>query len=202
MPLLCGILDADEEIAILRGDGPGRWIAQRQVPVLPDGKYALWHIPSGPLPLLHRKGGDGLIENPWAGWREEMPGAEPSTSYFGAGHPRIFSLELYRTPLGKGGYYDAVGEDEKRWRVPAAQVIGMSCFGWIGNRYRDIGNGSEATTEKAWKSLRSRVSKFAKKIPRWGPCDGAKGEIWAFPDALAKIGAGTPRAHNPGSAPG
>src|SRR5215510_14187999 len=59
-----------------------RWKAVRTVEGLKDGNHSLWHIPAGPLPLLTKSGPDMPISNPWAGWTERRPGADPTTPYF------------------------------------------------------------------------------------------------------------------------
>ncbi len=81
-----------------------RWIAVPRLETLPDGRYTLWHVPSGPLPLLYgnqpgQRGPacehphvgramtlaqalgreDGIIEDPWSGWVERNPGRTPAS---------------------------------------------------------------------------------------------------------------------------
>src|SRR5690349_18289182 len=86
VPLLHTRLNEDPEIAFILREGPDRWRATRQVDDL-CGKMMLWHIPGGPLPLLHYQGDDSLIEDPFAGWREERPGLDNSVPYFGPYSP-------------------------------------------------------------------------------------------------------------------
>ena len=72
-----------------------RWKAVRTVERLKDGNHKLWHIPAGPLPLLAEDGPDRDIHDPWEGWTERRSGADPTTPYFGAGHPAEIRLELW-----------------------------------------------------------------------------------------------------------
>ena len=183
--LLVEHLDSDEEIAWLVGDGPGRWAAQPEHPPLEFPRYGLWHVPSGPLPLLAEGGSeaeDSLIEDPSSGWQEKLAGADSETPYFGPGHPGVYWLNLRTT----GGSTSRGAE------------IGMSSFEWIGNHYRAIGSPARPTTQRHWRRLRYWVAKHARRIPRIGRLNGPEPpEIYAFPAALSAINAGTKRASNP-----
>jgi hypothetical protein len=177
---LLGRLNFDPEIAFIVANGPGRWIARRALVAIPDGRHCLWHCPTGALPLL-RSGNapDGVIADPWAGWKEARAGADPSQPYFGPGHPGIIWWNVNvasRDPPGG---------------------IGLSSFEWVGNHYRIIGSSADPKTEAWWAQLRKSVKKRgARRIPRHGPVDGPHPEIWALPSALAKIEAGAPRDYN------
>ncbi len=160
-------LNTDEEIAIIVSNGEQRWIAKRQVETLADGHYCLWHIPSGPLPLL--QAGErqvDRIEDPFKGWQERLTGRNPTIPFFG-NYPGVIML----TKAVQG--------------IKSADAIGMSSFSWIGNRYRSIGLGASEATERWWRRLRRWVRKMAvKQIPR---AKGLKPEIWVFPSAYRKI---------------
>ncbi len=173
-------LNDEEEVAFLVSDGPGRWIAKKHLNYEGDTRYCIWHVPSGPLPLLRQNGQkEGLIEDPWQGWKEERAGADHTKPYFGAGHPGIIWLDARAASMRK------------------PNCIGLSSFEWIGNWYRIIGNAAPETTEKFWKRMGRRVKKGAARIPRSGPWDSANPEIWALPDALIKIKSGVERDDNP-----
>src|SRR5258705_2184686 len=137
-----------EEIGFLVADGPKRWKAITSLPTLPgDGRTGLWHIPSGPLRLLARdKRRDETIHDPFSGWNERRTGADPTTPYFGAGHPGVIWLNVRLVPKER----DSVG--------------GMSSFEWIGNRYSLIGNPATKMTELWWKSLRRRIQMVASEV--------------------------------------
>jgi hypothetical protein len=183
--LLTERLDSDEEIAWLVTNGPGRWVARPEHPALDGDRYGLWHVPSGPLPLLTDWGddaSDGLIENPWSGWQEKLEGADSDIPYFGAGHPGVYWLNL-RTSGGSAS---------------RGVEIGLSSFEWIGNHYRAIGSPAKQTTQRHWRRLRYWVAKRARLIPRIGRLNGPESEIYAFPAALSAIKAGAKRAANPG----
>ena len=138
---------------------------------LTDGKYYLWHIPSGSLPLLSARafGENEIIKDPFAGWVERRAGADPSVPFFGS-TPKIIELQK----ISKG--------------VEFSDSIGLSSFGWIGNRYSVLGEEASRTTENWWRRMQWWVKKVAiEKIPRWDFIDGPKPEIWAFSSAYKRI---------------
>ncbi len=181
LPLVQGWLNEDLEIAYLVSDGPKRWRASKTVEKLTDGVYTLWHIPTGPLILLPPKDEkfNGVISDPWKGWNELRTGADPTKPYFGPGYVGVLDLDI-RT--------NSKVEPEK---------IGISSFGWIGNYFSVLGNKADPATKLWWEKLKKWAKKNATKIPRIGPVDGPKAEIWAFPHALKAIQTGKPRRDNP-----
>lgn len=173
-------LNADEEIAIILRAGPRRWLARAQVPELPDGKYSLWHIPGGALPLLSTTSAraDTTIANPFAGWTEQRMGTDDAIPYFG-NIPNVFEL---RKSTGGSEFPDS---------------IGLSSFGWLGNRYRSLGLGASAATERWWRQMQRWIKQAAvRKIPRWESPTPPAVEIWVFPSAYARIRSGSPRDAN------
>jgi hypothetical protein len=169
------------ELAYIVQDGPKRWRAVAALERLEKSRICLWHVPSGPLPLLHAHPSErvDVIEDPWSGWHELCPeGNGGRNPFFGAGHPGIFWLNHYPTPSKN------------------PPILGMSSFEWIGNRYRIIGQPANPSTEKCWKQLRNWIAKQSIKLPRSGP-PGAGAEIFALPSALAKIETGMDRDSNP-----
>ena len=179
--VICEWLNREEEIAFLVSHGAKKWIAKRVIEALSAGEHTLWHIPSGPLPLLGAtdEEPESTVEDPWKGWTEKRTGANFLIPYFGAGHPGVITLAV------NSEGYDASGS------------IGLSAFGWIGNRYRIIGSGAHQSTEKYWLRLKRWIAKQAIKIPRTGPPDGENPEIWTFPSAYERIVSGVPRDMNP-----
>lgn len=174
-------LALDPEIAFLVSDGPRRWRAVNDIRFKGDERIALWHVPSGPLPLLLSTHGeaDRQVQDPWKGWTEERTGRDPSTPYFGAGHPGIVWLNL-RT---KG--------------IDRDSCCGMSSFEWIGNRYRVLGCAAEPSTDNWWKSLRRRVKKTSQKVPRQGLSGSLPPEVFAFTSAYGLLEAGAVADVNP-----
>jgi len=203
--VLNGWLNQEDEIAFLVSHGQNKWIATRQHNICRDigaqkfgqdddfvipnfVEYNLWHVPSGPLPLLESNSGggklkfnkddwndDGRIPNPWSGWTEIRTGANSRIPYFGPGHPGIIHLEI---------------------KISATGEIPMSSFGWIGNHYKIIGNTADKTTEKFWSKLKRMVKKIGTQIPRNNSPEGKK-EIYAFPTAYKEIQNGRQCSLNP-----
>lgn len=192
-------LNQEEEIAYLVSNGHKRWIAKKEYDILTDigtqqiipsyettipdhVEYNLWHIPSGPLPLLEPISGgvslklskedwipENIVGNPWLGWNELRTGQNFRVPYF-ASHPGVFHLEV---------------------TLLRYSVIPQSKFQWIGNRYREIGNVPNQSTEQFWKRLKRMVRKVATHIPVSNNPNGKK-EIYAFPAAYKAIRNGKP----------
>ena len=174
------ILSNEEEIAFVTASGPGRWIAIDRLDYSGDMRYCIWHIPSGPLPLLRPQGqADGCVKNPWQGWKEEQQGADSTVPYFGPGHPGVIWL-------------NAKAKSKRR-----DNTLGLSSFEWVGNAYRLIGRPAPEHTERFWKRLGRTIKKEALRIPRMGAWNGQGPEIWALPDALSRIQQGIERDGNP-----
>ena len=78
-----GVLDwltAQNEIGFIVADGDKQWRALHSVELsqIVGAKHWLWHVPSGPLPLLQAYKQPVLeVEDPWKGWREIRTGADP-----------------------------------------------------------------------------------------------------------------------------
>ncbi len=160
-----------EDIALIVSDGERRWRATLDRSHSLDRRNALWHVASGPLPLL-RNSRDlpaSEVTNPWAGWTEERTGADATTPYFGPGHPGVFWLNL-----------------SVRGREPGS-ACGLSSFEWIGNRYSMIGSPAPAVTLKRWERLRRQIAKISRRVPRGGQGVSAPAEIWAFSAAYAQL---------------
>jgi hypothetical protein len=195
---LCGMLNADPEIALIRSDGSGCWKAHRDIPTLPDGEYALWHIPSGPitLELTSPKGKGKRIRNPFAGWAEIVKPFVKGVPWFSAAPVGIITLRIRRS-AGKANQTFRPSSLARPWTARASEVIGRSEFYWIGNYYSIIGDRAPKVTEVWWKSLRKRIAKAANQIPASGPITRKPKEVWAFPQALQQIRGGARRADNP-----
>jgi len=165
------------EVAFIIPDGSHRWRAVSTVPRLKGESIALWHVPSGPLPLLHPPPSNKTdrIRDPGRGWKELFPGADRTCPYFGPGAPGIIWL------------------DRQPHSSTVRGALGMSSFGWIGSRYARVGNPVPKATKNFWKSLHHWVEESAVLIPRKGRVNGPRREIWAFPSALASFKRGKER---------
>src|SRR5689334_7347129 len=84
-------LNSCEELAFIVADGPQKWRAVNSIPELQPGRVCLWHVPSGPLPLVHPPPSreTSEIADPWGGWQELRAGADPGVPYFGPAHVGI-----------------------------------------------------------------------------------------------------------------
>ena len=144
-------------------------------------RLALWHVPSGPLPLLGATEQEptAWITDPWSGWQEKFPGADTRTPFFGAGHPGVIWLNLSLTGREPGS------------------VCGMSSFEWIGDRYRSLRQGAKPETDRWWKALRRSVQRITRKVPRQSIKSSQSQEIFAFPDALKALESGGVADQNP-----
>lgn len=169
-----------DDIAFIIADGDRRW---RAVSVAGSGhlpcdgtRTALWHVPSGPLPLMGAEiiKPNGLpdveptrdILDPWSGWTEARTGANPSVPYFGAGHGGVFWLDLAMTG-----------------REPGSQC-GQSSLGWIGKRYPD---GAPQVTVDRWARLRRQIAKATRKAPLGGFRSGKRPTVFTFPHAFETL---------------
>lgn len=178
---LLAMLNDDPEAAFIVPDGIGKWKAVETLPVFTERRHTIWHVPSGPLPLTAAVFGDpdGLITDPWQGWTEKRAGADPTTPYFGAGHPGIFWLNL------------------KNHTHANERTIGLSSFEWIGHRYAKIGRLVEPATDKWWKRLNAAVRRASTKVARGGPHAPFKPEIYALPGAARAFAQGKEADDNP-----
>ena len=184
LELLCEWLNAEKEIAFLVSNGERKWIAVDRVekPLI-EGKYILWHIPSGPIPVPGKGAASRvLIKDPWSGWQEKRQAPHLSipfsTSYQHGpvitGHPGVIELKLW--PYGL-----------PRERENGKRIVGLSGFGWLGNYYWAIGRTAHPQTKRWWQRLRRWVAKTATRIPMIGPIGHPKPLIYAFTEALRAI---------------
>jgi hypothetical protein len=194
---LCAMLHDDPDIALIRGDGPGRWKAQRDIPALADGEHGLWHIPSGPIALESRipKSPPKLVKDPFRGWKEIVKPSNPKVPWISTAPLGVIWLRV-RRKAGRGTSTYSPYTDPS-WSAPANEVIGMSTFNWIGSYYSIIGQKPAKSTQLWWQSLRRRVAKIAQQIPSTGRLTGKDKEVWAFPAALEQIKRGARRADQP-----
>lgn len=177
LKMLIDWLNQEECVAFIVNDGFGvkktKWKAIKSINDYTCNKYCLWHIPSGSLPLITSdKNITKTIIDPWKGWEEERTGADSSQPYFGTGHVGILWLNNLTKLIDK------------------KQIIGVSCFEWIGNYFRVLGREAPEETEKWWQRLKRWVKKQAILIPQK---EGMRPEIWCFPGAMDKIQKGMQR---------
>jgi hypothetical protein len=179
--ILLSLLNDDPAVAFIVSDGVGRWKAIETLNAFVGRRHAIWHIPSGPLPLLAAvsSDADGEVDDPWHGWTERRADADPTAPYFGPGHPGIFWFNLKNHP--------------QRYEP----TIGISSFEWIGHRYSKIGKVVEPATDKWWKRFNATIRKLSTKVPRGGPIGAFKPEIYAMPKAIQAFSDGRKADENP-----
>jgi hypothetical protein len=136
-----------------------RWRAVREVRSLKDGGHSLWYVPAGPLPLVkadsHER--DATIPDPWAGWTEEAPGADPDTPYFGPSHPAAIHLTLWTR--------------HRPYTQAERETLDLTTIGyWTGNHDLLVasdfqwGGGSDATLQW-WRRLEAFMKRTATPLP-------------------------------------
>jgi hypothetical protein len=176
------VLSKDPDVAmIVPGEVPYRWKAcQDFLPPYPQ-RIAIWHIPSGPVPLVAKEVDkpDKFVKDPWIGWTERQTDHDPATPYFGVGRPGIIWLNL--RPMSP---------DDQR-------AFGLSSFEWIGKRYRSLGLEPAFTTIRWWRSLYRRLLRIAQKVPRGTLSATLPPEVLAFPHAYRYLEAGFTGDSNP-----
>jgi hypothetical protein len=158
----------DGDLALLAPVEGNFWRATLDVTLGQDGRFPLWHVPSGPLPLMPDGVGDavGVIEDPFAGWRHLR---------FGDGLP------FFGSPPGLLWLNLRVGARQ------SGNTLGLSSLEWIGNYFAALGDVAPEVTKKRWSRLRSRFSKLGPRVPRGAIDRDRKPEVFALPDALAML---------------
>lgn len=192
-------LNADNEIAHIVSKGTRTWITCSALENITDGVHSLWHMPGGPLVLFEEgktnilgnrfkrlfgvKGNmleaAGWVKDPFKGWKGPQRADAEHLPFLG-NSPNVIELRVQRK-----------GKDSDN-------SIGVSGFGWIGNRHGSIGQPAAKSTMNWWRRLNSWVSKKSvSKIPSSGPLDGKETTVWTFPSAYGKIRNGMKRDLNP-----
>jgi hypothetical protein len=157
-----------------------RWRAVRGVESLQDGGHSLWYVPAGPLPLIRANPSErsAPIPDPWAGWTEESPGADPDTPYFGPSHPAAIRLTLWtrHRPYTRAEL-STLDEVNGYW-TGRHDLLVASDFQW---------GGGSAETGQWWARLQGFLNKAAVRL---ASNEDPKEVFWAFPSALRKLKAG------------
>ncbi|THB66755.1 MAG: hypothetical protein D6E12_09860 [Desulfovibrio sp.] len=186
LALIAERLNRDEDVAFVLPVGSGKFQACHEVDRLDSGLYSLWHIPGGAITrytsvaadapalglrkLMGLKGKGmpqeaGPVDDPWAGWKNTHVLGDKTIPYLGD-RPNIITLHVNFQDTGP---------------------VGISAFGWIGNRYRSEGLPAHPSTEAWWKGLRQWVNSNARgKVRAYaqGP------EVLAFASAYARLAGG------------
>lgn len=194
--ILLNWLNADDEIAFIVQDKTqvGResnWKAVNNIEQFTAQKYSLWHIPTGSLPLYPDPEGNQTMPNPWEGWIELHPGADPTIPYFGPGHPAEIRLELW---LRHQPYTDVERATLKAldyWYIGDTDLFRVSDFQWIGDRY----GAAPSQTWQWWQRLTAWMSQNAIRIGNFEDRDEDTKELeecnfWALPSAFSKLKTG------------
>ena len=201
--LLQWLID-QKEIAFILPDGERRWKAFDRValPQVVGRKICLWHVPSGPLPLLQPgEQADLLVENPWEGWTELRTGADPSSPYFGPRPDTVFRMRL--APTSQRISVPDPGLQFKMASPLGTRVIGRSDFEYPGKSQRR----SKAALA-FWNRLAGHLSAIGICVDALGWLSPDKNptpdrvkdndDYIALPGALAEMRHGTPWNPYPG----
>lgn len=173
-------LNQERAIAFIVADGARRWKAVDAVADPDDGRYCLWHIESGPLPLLREADQPLVVNDPWAGWKGLRTGVDATAPYFGPGAPNIFWLEARADPWTSGRVPPGkLGPPADTGLRSIQESYHYSSFHWIGRRYREP--PPEAT--KWWARLRRWIKKQSVRIPTDGD------NVYALPQAKSRFDA-------------
>ena len=173
------ILVLERDLALLQPDGEDQWKAVLDYRLDEDGRYSLWHVPSGPLPLMPAGGtGEpiGEVEDPFAGWTqlrltEDQPFFGNSTGVF------HLNLRIHSTK--------------------PESSFGMSSIEWIGNYFSVLGQTAPEVTKKRWAALRRQFSKLGLRVPRGWLERERKPEVFALPGAHKLLQSGAKGDVNP-----
>jgi hypothetical protein len=176
------VLSKDKDIAVIIPDGePYRWKAVKDFNPPYAERTALWHIPSGPIPLVSGEAGqpDLFVEDPWTGWTEREITHDPATPFFGAGRPGIFWLNVRPSSPNDN------------------RALGLSTLEWIGRRYKGLGIEPTLASQRWWRSIYRRLLRIGKKVPRGTLNASLPPEVLAFPNAYRYLEAGCAGDSNP-----
>jgi hypothetical protein len=139
----------------------------------------VWLRCGGALPLVGPDvdgGADVPIPDPMRGWEERVPASTPGVPFFGS-HPAVIWIHV---PVFDG-----------------APELPMTAIGWIGDRYRGIGQGAPEAAQRWWRRLQRWIAARSERVRRGGPAGIGPNDVAAFPEALAKLRAGALGAINP-----
>jgi hypothetical protein len=218
LPTVLERLNADPDVAFLVPDGPKdpeealwerysaspeagmnplmlrdtgyrqRWKAVREVSRLRVGAQSLWHVPTGPLPLVpDYSAGVPLfpqphppVADPWSGWTEKNPVTE--TPFLDSFHGEI-RLELWTRHRPYSELERArVRSLMSYWNEGRERVVASS-FSWIGGRY----SPPPAATRKWWNRLKAWL---ARETTPLAALENRTQVFFAFPAALRLLGTG------------
>jgi len=189
--LLLKHLNSDPEIAYLVPDehtdsmpATGcRWKAVSGVERLHDGNYTLWHVPSGPLPLLTADSRTRQIEDPWAGWAELRSGHDSADPNFGPAYPGVIRLKLWARHRPYTAEELATLPAVTSWWDGGRELLAVSKFEWSGNSEFGV---EVPQTRRWWNRLKCWLAKQAATLAT----DHPHMQFYAFPSALSRLKAG------------
>jgi hypothetical protein len=167
-----------------------RWKAVHTVESLHDGNHSLWHVPSGPLPLLVDGAFDDSIPDMWGGWTEHRPGADSKKPYFGNHYAEIrLDLNARLRPYSRTEIDDLYNSNDY-WNGDDYMLM-VSGFQWIGSRYRHAPQDSWRWWRRLKKWIQRNTIKLSQTSVNGIEISYAQQQFfWAFPSALQKLQAG------------
>ncbi len=179
-PILLEWLNGQPDLAFIRRSDDDRPRAVKRIVSLREGRHLLWHRPSGPVPLLVSPNSHEVAMALWLA--AEVGATVPEHMGIDENHPGVITLQVQYLREG-----------------PEGEVLGLSTFAWVGDRYAPIGWAAHPATLRFWKRLHAFVKRHATRVPRSGPVSRARPGLsaYAFPAAFAQILEGRARAANP-----
>jgi hypothetical protein len=159
------------------------WKAEREIDVLQQQEYALWHVESGPLNTPSGVFGiaGAMVNDPFLGWSQKLNYAGATRPWFGDNLP--------------GPYCFTFAEDG----CEAPGSLARSEFSWLGDRYKSIGKPAHPAARRWWRKLQHFVASSAEAIPWVESLSNRKviPKAYVFPDAAGQINSGRRRDINP-----
>jgi len=180
--LRCHVNDDPDVLWIVKDserDRHYRWRAVKQLDVLLEQDYALWHRASGPLNVPSGAPAipDAVVQQPEKGWEQILNDSGCTRPWFGV-NPAPYFLHLR---------FD--GRE-----APAA--IARSEFAWAADHFKPLGWSAAPGSKAWWRELKRFVETHAEARP-WPPVPGSTRKAYVFPQAAEHVANGGTLDLNP-----
>lgn len=165
------LLNSDEEIAFILATRLNYWQAFNRLEKLPVQNVSLWHIPSGPIPVIAHDDADVLIKDPWTGWAGvPVRGDLDTPMLIGAAQPGVVRSTINHNSDGP------------------LDILRVSYFSWSGNNANARkGWPVSPQTERWWNRFRRKITSMATAVPAGGLGSDSRERVFALPCALEAL---------------